>query len=129
MKHLKRYNESIDDNLYEEVFSYAKECFLEFYDVEEYDVEEEKLDDGFTISIELPNFYKKGKNNNHNYCGSIDKFIKWYNKLNEFFQDVQISINRFKDKYNNVEVFIEKENMDLTTEYIRIAFYLNKLEK
>jgi hypothetical protein len=128
MKHLKKYNESIDDDIYEEVFSYAKECFLEFYDVEEYDVEEEKLDDGFTIAIELPKFYKNN-NNNHTYYGDINKFIKWYNRLNEFFQDVQVSINRFKDKYNNIEVLIEKENMDLTTEYIRLIFDLNKLDK
>jgi hypothetical protein len=123
MKHLKRYNESIDDNLYEEIFSYAKECFLEFYDVEEYDVEDEKLVDGFNISIELPNFYKNSKIKTlTGLVGDIDMFINWSNRLNEFFFDVQVSINRFKDKYNNIEIYIERDDLDLVTEYVRINF-------
>jgi hypothetical protein len=120
MKHLKRYNESIDDNLYEETFSYAKECFLDFYDNDEYDVYDEKLDNGFEIMPYFPNF--NGYIVNGLRQGDISCFVNWSNKLREYYLDIEVAIKRFKDKYGDkFNVFLSEDRNDNLL-YLRINF-------
>jgi hypothetical protein len=117
MKYLRKFNES-NINL-EDIISYIRECFSEFYDNEFYDVVDEYYDDRYAILINTPpsiDLYQEK---------DIKEFIDWSTELNEFFLDIQVAINRFKDKYPEINVTVEEDSYmeeKKTIKYIRIYF-------
>jgi hypothetical protein len=134
MKHLKKYNESIDESISE----YINECFVEFFDDDKYETESESdYKDRYCLMINLP---KKKSGRRINLFDStvlrttpiagIDDCIKWVSEMNEFYLDIKTGINRVKDRYPNIDVKIEEDsfqkeierNIIETTQFIRIYF-------
>jgi hypothetical protein len=124
MKHLRKYNES-NINL-EDVISYIRECFAEFYDNDFYETEEEEdYEDRFLIMINIPTIDSPYR------AKDIKEFIDWSTELNDFLLDIQVAINRVKDKYP-VNITVEEDsfqkNLEMgdsrvkTIRYLRIYF-------
>jgi hypothetical protein len=100
MKHLKKYNESIN---IDELIEYVKDCFIEFQDDSKYD---------FSISLPTADDKKNA------YCVikidiiptpiesdrlySISKLVKNSELLNEFYLDVENSIDKVKTKHPEI---------------------------
>jgi hypothetical protein len=123
MKHLRKYNES--ESQLDDLLSWVRICFSDFYDKDEYEVEEGlDFDDRFAIMINMPNiespYLKK----------DIKVFTDWSTELNDFFLDIQVAINRVKDRYPGVGVALEEDSFQKklddskvkTIKYIRIYF-------
>jgi hypothetical protein len=126
MKHLKKYNESIDESISE----YINECFVEFFDDDKYETESESdYEDRYCLMINLPK-KKSGRRINLFDMVSIDDCIKWASEMNELYLDIKTGINRVKDRYPNINVKIEEDsfqkeierNIIETTQFIRIYF-------
>jgi len=104
MKHLKKYNESIDKS----ISDYINECFLEFFDDSKYETEVDGgYEDRHCLMINLP-ILSNTEFLRQSY--SIDDFIKWSNEINDFYLDIKTCINRIKDKYPNMDVRIEEDS-------------------
>lgn len=127
MKHLKKYNESIDFEFDEE---YIKECFIEFYDdPDKYDVYEdadntnEYIEHG--LGINCPDLEIEA---NHN----VYDFIKISEELVDFYKEIEVCIEKVKIKYTDVDVILfqnnyGKNNGDLTgTRFVWVKFRMMK---
>jgi len=106
MKHLKQYNEDVDQK-FEFDEEYIKECFIEFYDDAKYDVYEEAdntneyIEHGLGINcpdLEILEEY------------SIDKFIKISEELTDFYKEIEVCIEKVKIKYHDVDVILYQDN-------------------
>jgi hypothetical protein len=115
MKHLRKYNES--ESQLDDLLSWVRVCFSDFYDRDE--VEEDfdfwqtvtiRLEDRFAIMIDIPITTTEKK--------EIDDFINWSTELNEFFLDIQVAINRVKDKYPNIVVKLKEDNKSVNMKFI-----------
>lgn len=110
MKHLKRYNESLDNK--EDIIEYIKLCFVEFYDKGEDVVFTEEFDDVFEMVIDEPKL-------NNNYGSDINIFIKYGEEITEFYKEVENCIEKVKIKYDIKTKF---EYQYPPEGYIRIIF-------
>lgn len=106
MKHLRKYNEDVNQN-FEFDEEYIKECFIEFYDDAKYDVYEEVdntneyIEHGLGINcpdLEILEEY------------SIDKFIKISEELTDFYKEIEVCIEKVKIKYHDVDVILYQDN-------------------
>jgi hypothetical protein len=107
MKHLRQYNEDINQE-FEFDEEYIKECFIEFYDdPEKYDVYEEAdntneyIEHGLGINcpdLEILEEY------------SIDKFIETSEELTDFYKEIEVCIEKVKIKYHDVGVILYQDN-------------------
>ena len=96
MKHLKKYNESIDFEFDEE---YIRQCFIEFFDdpdlyevLEEADITNQYIEHGLNITcpdLEIMEDY------------SIEEFIETGEKLVDFYKEIDTCIEKVKIKQNN----------------------------
>lgn len=118
MKHLKRYNESLDNK--EDIIEYIKLCFVEFYDKGEDVVFTEEFNDGESITFEMvidePKLDK-------GYDSDINVFIKHGEEITEFYKEVENCIEKVKIKYNIKTKF---EYQFPPEGYIRIIFIIEK---
>jgi hypothetical protein len=97
MKHIKKYNEEEVD------IDYIKDCFIDFQDDVKYDYEIGDIDEneGYIICIGIdviptpPEIDTKY---------SISKLVEYSNSLNNFYLDLENSIDKVKLKYPNILV-------------------------
>ena len=121
MKHLKKYNESVDKSLYNsEVSDYIKLVFADFID----DGSEFEFEEGSSsvslapfaecyINIDIPTLHKPnpkmdGYSTGGAY-GEVSEFIENAEKVLDIYKDIETCINRIKDKYPDIRHRIEKE--------------------
>ena len=107
MKHLKKYNEDVNQN-FEFDEEYIRECFIEFYDdtdkydlCEECDVTSEYIEHSIGINcpdLEILEEY------------SIDEFIKTSEELIDFYKEIEVCIEKVKIKYYDVSVILYQDN-------------------
>jgi len=106
MRHLKKYNESIDFEFDEE---YIRQCFIEFFDdpdlydvLEEADITNEYIEHGLNITcpdLEIMEDY------------SIEEFIETGEKLVDFYKEIDTCIEKVKIKYPDVRVVVLQDNV------------------
>jgi len=115
MKHLKKYNESLDNK--DEMIEYIKLCFVEFYDKGEDVVFTEEFNDGESVTFEMAIDEPKLGNDYNN----INTFIKHGQEVTEFYEEVENCIEKVKIRYNIKTKF---EYQFPPEGYIRIIFIL-----
>ena len=128
MKHLRKFNESKEN----EVIDWIKECFLEFSDEEKYDVEFEDNEyivylftGGFNLSKEKPRSIFNVDKHKQN----VEYFVEYHQSLLNFYSELDTSIKRVLDKFENMKYdidleYVTKGNMnDIDKEYVTIQFY------
>ena len=106
MRHLKKYNESIDFEFDEE---YIRQCFIEFFDdpdlydvLEEADITNQYIEHGLNITcpdLEIMEDY------------SIEEFIETGEKLVDFYKEIDTCIEKVKIKYPDVRVVVLQDNV------------------
>lgn len=129
MKHLRKYNEDVNQE-FEFDEEYIRECFIEFFDdpdkydvYEEADVTNEYIEHG--LGINCPDLQTET-----NY--SVDDFIKINEELLDFYKEIRVCIEKVKIKYTDVNVILFQDNHsqgqgELTgTRFIWIKFRKNK---
>lgn len=119
MKHLRKFNES---NEVDEVLDWMKECFLEFSDEEKYDVEFEKDDDEYFVYVFTDGF-NLSKDFEKSHGKKIEDFIEYHKSLLNFHSELDTSIKRVLDKFENMKYEIDLEYMNDYKEYVIIHFY------
>lgn len=107
MKHLRKYNEDVNQE-FEFDEEYIKECFIEFYDdsdkydvCEEADITNEYIEHGLGINcpdLEILEEY------------GIEKFIKTSEELADFYKEIEVCIEKVKIKYHDVDVILHQDN-------------------
>ena len=133
MKHLKSYNEDVNQE-FEFDEEYIKECFIEFFDDnEKYDVYEEEditneyIEHGLGINCPDLEIY-----DNQETTYNVGDFIKMSEELADFYKEIENCIEKVKIKYPDVEVILYQNNYgkgngDLTgTRFIWVKFRKNK---
>jgi hypothetical protein len=100
MKHLKKYNESIQ---IDEFIEYVKDCFIEFQDDSKYDfsislpTDDDKKNTYCIIKIDIiPSPIERDR------LYSISKLVKNFESLNEFYLNVENSIDKVKTKHPEI---------------------------
>jgi hypothetical protein len=135
MKHLRQYNEDVE-NQFEFDEEYIKECFIEFYDdPDKYDVYEEADStpgyNGYTehaLGINCPDLEIYDYNET---TYSVGDFIKISEELVDFYKEIEVCIEKVKIKYPDVDVILfqnnyGKNNGDLTgTRFVWVKFRKN----
>lgn len=107
MKHLKSYNEDVNQE-FEFDEEYIKECFIEFFDDnEKYDVCEE-ADNTYdyiehSLGINCPDLEIIEEY-------GIDNFIKTSEELVDFYKEIEVCIEKVKIKYHDVDVILYQDN-------------------
>lgn len=127
MKHLKKFNETVNSELDHE---YIKNCFIEF------------IDKGVYIETEFSDGYEAGDGIENTYDEIIDvkSFIKMYisgpelkdatiesyvsqsKELVEFYLDIENSINKVRLKYPDIDYEFNRDNDD--DDKFEIIFYI-----
>jgi hypothetical protein len=107
MKHLRKYNEDVNQN-FEFDEEYIKECFIEFFDdPDKYDVYEEADERieyiEYGLAINCPDLEIE---TNHN----VDNFIKISEELVDFYKEIEVCIEKVKIKYPDVDVRLFQDN-------------------
>ena len=130
MRHLRKFNESKEN----EVIDWIKECFLEFSDEEKYDVEFD--DDEYIVYLFTGGFnlLKYGKWKRFNVDKqNVEYFVEYHQSLLNFYSELDTSIKRVLDKFENMEydidleyVTVEGDMNDIDKEYVTIQFYDKK---
>jgi hypothetical protein len=107
VKHLRKYNEDVDQEFkFNE--EYIKECFIEFFDDnEKYDVCEE-ADNTYdyiehSLGINCPDLEIIEEY-------GIDNFIKTSEELADFYKEIEVCIEKVKIKYHDVDVILYQDN-------------------
>lgn len=122
MKHLRKFNESNED----ELLDWMKECFLEFSDEEKYDVE---FDDDEYIVYLFTGGFNLSKDFDRSHGKTIEDFIEYHKSLLNFHSELDTSIKRVLDKFENMKYEIDLEylnDVDDNKEYVIIQFYDEK---
>jgi len=117
MRHLKKYNESIDNK---SVSDYIKMVFAEFID----DGSEFEFDEGVSvvsnlpfvecsINIDLPPLHVPNKKMTGYSIGSVSGDINFFKqhteKVLDIYENLETAVNRVKDEYPDIRYRIEKE--------------------
>jgi|AACY02.14.fsa_nt_gi hypothetical protein len=117
MRHLKKYNESVDSK---EVSDYIKMVFAEFID----DGSEFESDDGVSavsnlpfvecsININLPPLQVVNRKLTGHSIGSVSADINFFKqhteKVLDIYENLEVAINRVKDEYPDIRYRIEKQ--------------------
>ena len=132
MKHLRKYNEDVE-NQFEFDEEYIKECFIEFFDdPDKYDVYEEADStpgyNGYTehgLGINCPDLEIY---DTHETTYSVGDFIKISEELTEFYKEIEACIEKVKIKYPDVDAVLYQQNYgknngDLTgTRFVWVKF-------
>ena len=128
MKHLRKYNESVDKPVYNrEVSDYVKLVFADFID----DGDEFEFEDGVSnikygdglpfaacyISVEIPTLHKPNLKMDGYSVGSakgdVKKFIENTEEVLEIYKEIETCINRVNDKYPDIRHEITKETIEM----------------
>jgi len=111
MKHLKRFNESIEEKIYQQVLDTIRECFLEFEDNGWYWIINPSFYGGEQPGISVwqnPNFNCRMMNKeesdprNWNKNRDMTYFIDWTGKIKSDGEIVWESKDLTDDKFNNI---------------------------
>jgi hypothetical protein len=117
MRHLKRYNESLENK--DEMIEYIKLCFIEFYDIKPSVIFTEEDYDGESITFEVE--IHEPEITSGDYSSDINVFVKNSEEIAEFYKEVENCLEKVAIKYNiktNFEYQFPPEG------YIRIIFIL-----
>ena len=104
MKHLRKYNEDVNQE-FEFDEEYIKECFIEFFDdPNKYDVyEEADITNEYGLGINCPDLEILEEY-------GIEKFIKTSEELADFYKEIEVCIEKVKIKYHDVDVILYQDN-------------------
>lgn len=106
MKHLRKYNENVNQK-FEFDEEYIKECFIEFFDDAKYDITEQYDTNSkyveYGLGIDCPDLEIEVEY-------SVDNFIKMSEELSDFYKEVEVSIEKVKIKYQDVDVILYHDN-------------------
>jgi len=110
MKHLRRYNESLNNK--EEMIEYIKLCFVEFYD-KLGDVLTEEIDGTFQLVLDEPEL--------GDYSENISEFVRHSEEVAEFYREIENCLEKVKIRYDIETSFKYQWPPE---GYIRIIFVL-----
>jgi hypothetical protein len=121
MKHLKRFNENVEDDL---DIEYIKHCFADLSDDPECGLEyemndrndphfEEKYVEFVDISIDVPRLTKGG---------SIEKMVENSERIALVVKSVDIAVKRLKDEYPSYTIVLDyiEDDVDKPNNYFMI---------
>jgi hypothetical protein len=117
MKHLKRFNENVEDDL---DIEYIKHCFADLSDDPECDLEYETNEDHgaeceveyVSISFNIPRI-TKGR--------SIEKMVENSERIALVVKSLDIAVKRLKDEYPSYKINIDyEEDEDMPNDYFMI---------
>jgi hypothetical protein len=117
MKHLRKFNESLDNK--DEMIEYIKLCFIEFYDKGD-DVLTEEINDGESITFEM--VLDEPEITSGDYSSDINVFVKNSEEIAEFYKEVENCLEKVAIRYNLKTTF---EYQFPPEGYIRIIFVLD----
>lgn len=133
MKHLKQYNEDVDQK-FEFDEEYIRECFIEFYDdtekydvYEDFDITHEYIEHGLGINCPDLEIYETTET-----TYNVDDFIKMSEELTDFYKEIEVCIEKVKIKYPDVDVVLCQENHKhgtgnlFGTRFVWVKFRKNK---
>jgi hypothetical protein len=119
MKHLRQYNEDVNQN-FEFDEEYIRECFIEFFDdpdlydvYEEADITNQYIEHGLSINypdLEIIEEY------------GIEEFIKKSEQLVDFYKEIDVCIEKVKIKYPDVKVVINLKKFFVNKRFIWVKF-------
>ena len=113
MKHLRKYNEGLDNK--DEMIEYIKLCFIEFYDKGD-DVFTEEINDGKSITFNLA--LDEPELGNYD---NIAEFVRHSEEVAEFYKEIENCLEKVAIKYDIKTKF----EYEFPPEgYIRIIFML-----
>jgi len=115
MKHLRQYNEDVE-NQFEFDEEYIRECFIEFYDDAKYDITEQYDTNSkyveYGLGIDCPDLKIEAEYN-------VDNFIKMSEELSDFYKELEVSIEKVKIKYPDIDVVLFHDNHPQSTGVLR----------
>lgn len=116
MRHIKKYNEGKE----EVDINYIQDCFIEFQDDLKYDYEIGDIDEseGFIICIGIDVLPTPPEIDTEY---SISELVEYGNSLNNFYLDVENSIDKVKLKYPNIRVMCDEGTYTSSTVKVRVS--------
>jgi hypothetical protein len=119
---IRRYNESSESDWLAKS-KQIRLIFADFIDAgAEIEDNYEHKELGIAIDIPIMDYYSSSAKKIPSYVAytDIQEYIDYSKKLNEFYLDVQVCINRVKDEFPDISIKIEKEWLD--------SFYEGKIQ-